>query len=107
MAALQHIEHALGRPLSEEEEYLLGFISARGVAKINFDVCRGISLEVTLADLAEVFRLAQKGSDAPIGSGDLHRRDSGVVSLWPIKCFTPSALSWHLTLSILYSCSPL
>eukprot|EP00906_Rhabdomonas_costata_P023352 RCo033610 len=58
------LEQALGRTLSESEQKLLEHLSPRGVAKINFDIGQGTSLETTFADLAEVYRLSQKRKDA-------------------------------------------
>eukprot|EP00906_Rhabdomonas_costata_P032703 RCo046064 len=60
MDFLGQIEHDLGRDLREDERQVFRFLSAQGMAKMNSDVGKGAGLEATLADLGEVFRLAQK-----------------------------------------------
>eukprot|EP00906_Rhabdomonas_costata_P012557 RCo018086 len=56
MDMVSTLSEALGRELLTCEVNLLQALSPQGVAKINSDIAKGVSLELTLAELKVVFR---------------------------------------------------
>eukprot|EP00906_Rhabdomonas_costata_P001214 RCo001897 len=59
MALSDWVFGALGRELSTGEREMLLALSPQGVAKINADIAKGVSLERTLSQLEEVFRVVK------------------------------------------------
>jgi hypothetical protein len=56
MTSIQSICDALGRELDSEEKELFQYMSPQGMAKMNSDVCKGVNLEHTLAEMRIVFQ---------------------------------------------------
>lgn len=60
MAGVQLVCNVLGRDLDTDEKELFQFMSPQGMAKINSDICKGVNLEQTLAEMRIVFECMKR-----------------------------------------------
>eukprot|EP00906_Rhabdomonas_costata_P018616 RCo027167 len=54
-AIVEAVTEAVRRELTAQEKALLGALSPQGVAKLNADLIKGVDLEGTMAELAEIY----------------------------------------------------